>query len=113
MIGAAVDVGSNSVHLLVASLTDGRLETLIDVSEQLGLGDFVDSQGQIPDAPQRGLVYLLRQYRDLALSQGAKTVTFLGTEPLRRAANGDPCIDSGAPKVFYNIAADRRVVGPA
>lgn len=88
MIGAAVDVGSNSVHLLVASLTDGHLDTLIDVSEQLGLGDFVDSDGEIPAAPQRGLIYLLREYRELALSQGAEKVTFIGTEPLRRAANG-------------------------
>jgi exopolyphosphatase / guanosine-5'-triphosphate,3'-diphosphate pyrophosphatase len=88
VIGAAVDVGSNSVHLLVANLIDGRLETLVDVSEQLGLGDFVDSEGLIPAEPQRGLIYLLLEYRDTALAQGAEEVTFIGTEPLRRAANG-------------------------
>jgi exopolyphosphatase/guanosine-5'-triphosphate,3'-diphosphate pyrophosphatase len=88
VIGAAVDVGSNSVHLLVASLSDGRLEPLVDVSEQLGLGDFVDDGGAIPEEPQRGLIYLLREYRDVALAQGAEQVTFVGTEPLRRAANG-------------------------
>ena len=48
----------------------------------------VDSEGEIPAAPQRGLIYLLREYRELALSQGAEKVTFIGTEPLRRAANG-------------------------
>ena len=88
MIGAAVDVGSNSVHLLVAKLTDGGLETLVDISEQLGLGDFVDDGGAIPEDSQRGLIYLLRQYRDVALAQGAEQVTFVGTEPLRRATNG-------------------------
>jgi exopolyphosphatase/guanosine-5'-triphosphate,3'-diphosphate pyrophosphatase len=88
MIAAAVDVGSNSVHLLVANLTDGRLETLVDVSEQLGLGDFVDNEGSIPEGPQLALVGVLTEYRDLALAQGAQQVTFVGTEPLRRAANG-------------------------
>jgi exopolyphosphatase/guanosine-5'-triphosphate,3'-diphosphate pyrophosphatase len=88
VIGAAVDVGSNSVHLLVANVSDGRLVSLVDVSEQLGLGDFVDQDGAIPDAPQQGLVYLLREYRDLALAEGAQQVTFLGTEPLRKASNG-------------------------
>jgi len=88
VIGAAVDVGSNSVHLLVADVSDGRVEALVDVSEQLGLGDFVDDGGAIPEEPQRGLIYLLREYRDVALARGAEQVTFVGTEPLRRATNG-------------------------
>jgi len=88
VIGAAVDVGSNSVHLLVADVSDGRVEPLVDVSEQLGLGDFVDDGGAIPEEPQRGLIYLLREYRDVALARGAEQVTFVGTEPLRRATNG-------------------------
>jgi len=93
VIGAAVDVGSNSVHLLVAELIDGHLQTLVDVSEQLGLGDFVEVEGEIPEAPQQGLIYLLREYRDVALARGAQQVTFVGTEPLRRAANGQAIAD--------------------
>ena len=31
-VGAAIDVGSNSVHLLVSRLRDDRLETLRDES---------------------------------------------------------------------------------
>jgi exopolyphosphatase / guanosine-5'-triphosphate,3'-diphosphate pyrophosphatase len=88
VIGAAVDVGSNSVHLLVANLTDGRLETLVDVSEQLGLGDFLEHGGDLPENAQISLVRVLTEYRDLALAEGAEKVTFMGTEPLRRAANG-------------------------
>ena len=93
MIGAAVDVGSNSVHLLIAKLTEGGLETLVDISEQLGLGDFLDDGGAIPAESQRALIELLRQYRDTALAQGAQQVTFVGTEPLRRAANGQEVAD--------------------
>lgn len=88
MIGAAVDVGSNSVHLVVARLTDDGLEILRDESEQLGLGDVVDSEGEVPDDAQMLLVHLLTTYGDLARADGAEQVTFLGTEPLRRAVNG-------------------------
>jgi exopolyphosphatase/pppGpp-phosphohydrolase len=88
VIGAAVDVGSNSVHLLVARLTDDGLEILRDESEQLGLGDIVDSEGSIPDEAAEVLIHLLSIYRVLAQGDGAEQVTFLGTEPLRRAANG-------------------------
>lgn len=89
MIGAAVDVGSNSVHLLVARLTDNGLQILRDESELLGLGDIVDTEGTIPVDAQMALVHVLATYRDLAQADGAQQVTFLATEPLRRAANGE------------------------
>ena len=87
MIGAAVDVGSNSIHLLVARVTEAGLEPLVDVSELIGLGDVVDKRGLIPPESSSALVKTLLRYRDLAHESGAESVTFLGTEPLRRAAN--------------------------
>jgi exopolyphosphatase/guanosine-5'-triphosphate,3'-diphosphate pyrophosphatase len=88
VIGAAVDVGSNSVHLLVARIGADGLEYLRDESELLGLGEIVDTLGEIPEDAQSLLLHSLQTYRDAALLQGAEQVTFLGTEPLRRAANG-------------------------
>jgi exopolyphosphatase/pppGpp-phosphohydrolase len=87
VIGAAVDVGSNSVHLLVARVDDDGLEPIADESELIGLGDVVDAEGVIPAASVDVLVRALLQYRDRARSLGATTVTFVATEPLRRARN--------------------------
>jgi exopolyphosphatase/guanosine-5'-triphosphate,3'-diphosphate pyrophosphatase len=92
-IGAAIDVGSNSVHALVARL--GRpaavarrgLETLLDESQLLGLGDVVDELGLIPAAAQRDMLDALDGYVELARVAGARQVTLIGTEPFRRAAN--------------------------
>jgi exopolyphosphatase / guanosine-5'-triphosphate,3'-diphosphate pyrophosphatase len=94
VIGAAVDVGSNSVHLLVAKVTDAGLEPLLDESELLGLGDVVDRDGVIPAESVDTLVRALVSYRDRARALGANTVTFFGTEPLREALNADAVISA-------------------
>ena len=87
-VGAAVDAGSNSVHLLVARHGPGGLAPLRDESVLLGLGDVVDRDGQIPPAVQAQLAAALGRYVELARSLGAAQVSLVATEPLRRAANG-------------------------
>jgi exopolyphosphatase/pppGpp-phosphohydrolase len=87
-LGAAVDVGSNSVHLLVARITDSGLRPLRDESVLLGLGDVVDRTGAIPEEAAEALVEALREYGLRAHGMGADVVSLVATEPLRRATNG-------------------------
>ncbi|CAN5827775.1 hypothetical protein BH24CHL6_BH24CHL6_00480 [soil metagenome] len=87
MIGAAVDVGSNSVHLLVAEITSDGLRYLRDESVLLGLGDVVDRLGSLPADSRQQVVDALELLRRAAETEGAQMVTFVGTEPLRRAVN--------------------------
>ena len=47
-IGAAIDIGSNSVHLIVAERAAGTLHVLRDESTPLGLGAQVDLAGSDP-----------------------------------------------------------------
>jgi exopolyphosphatase/pppGpp-phosphohydrolase len=58
-IAAAIDVGSNSVHLLLTEL-DG--EVLRDESVLLGLGAMVDMEGSIPKDGLGDLVHVLTDY---------------------------------------------------
>ena len=83
-IAAAIDVGSNSVHLL---LTEIEGEVLRDESELLGLWAMVDMEGFIPDHGLAAVVELLTRYVDEARDEGAESITLLATEPLRRASN--------------------------
>ena len=46
-VGAAVDLGSNSVHLLVARFDDDGLHPIHDESVLLGLGEIVDRDGRL------------------------------------------------------------------
>ena len=86
-VGAAVDVGSNSIHLLVGLVGPGGIQPLVDESDLLGLGDVVDRDGHIPDASRDAMVRTLERYATAAAARGAESVTFVATEPLRRAAN--------------------------
>jgi exopolyphosphatase/pppGpp-phosphohydrolase len=86
-IAAAIDIGSNSVHLLVASVAAGKPTVLRDESELLGLGAVVDLEGTIPEPERLAAIEALSAYVALAVADGADPITLLATEPLRRAAN--------------------------
>lgn len=87
MVGASVDLGSNSVHLLVAAISGHTLSPLDDESVFLGLGSAVASRGHLGPAARGELVAALERYALVARGLGAGAVTFLGTEPIRRAAD--------------------------
>jgi exopolyphosphatase/guanosine-5'-triphosphate,3'-diphosphate pyrophosphatase len=86
-IGAAVDLGSTSVHLLVARVVDHRVEPLIDESVFLGLGAAVEGSGLLGRVGRMGLADALAAYALKARHARATTITFVGTEPLRRLAD--------------------------
>lgn len=86
-LGAAVDVGSNSIHLLVGIIGPHGVQPLVDESELLGLGDVVDRLGHIPEESCDAIVRTLDRYAVTAAAYGADAVTFVATEPLRRATN--------------------------
>ena len=86
-IGAAVDLGSTSVHLLVARVVDHRVEPLIDESLFLGLGAAVEGRGLLGTEGREGLAGALAGYAHEARQARATTITFVGTEPLRRLAD--------------------------
>jgi exopolyphosphatase/guanosine-5'-triphosphate,3'-diphosphate pyrophosphatase len=83
---AAIDVGSNSAHLLVARVGHDVVP-LHDESVLLGLGAAVDAHGVVPSATADTLVAALWTYASVARSLGAREIVVLGTEPFRRAAD--------------------------
>jgi exopolyphosphatase / guanosine-5'-triphosphate,3'-diphosphate pyrophosphatase len=84
---AGVDVGANSVHLLVGLVTGHRLDPLVDESVFLGLGDRVDSAGTLGPPKRAELVAALVGYAQTARRLGAERIAFVGTEPMRRAGD--------------------------
>ncbi len=86
-VGASVDLGSVSVHLLVAGIAGHRLESLVDESVFLGLGSAVVEHGFLARPARVALTDALCRYADVARNLGAANITLLGTEPIRRALN--------------------------
>jgi exopolyphosphatase/guanosine-5'-triphosphate,3'-diphosphate pyrophosphatase len=92
-IGSAIDVGSTSVHLLVAELHGHRLETLVDQSELLRLGVVVDETGELGPAARMRLVSAILRYTEMARSAGVAQAILVGTEPMRRASDAAVAIE--------------------
>ena len=86
---AAVDVGTNSLHLVVARTTDGdRFEVLTREKEMVRLGSgSTDMKELAPDAVDRAVAALDR-FRRLADSQGAP-LRAVATSAVREAENRD------------------------
>jgi exopolyphosphatase/guanosine-5'-triphosphate,3'-diphosphate pyrophosphatase len=83
-VGAAIDLGSTSVHLLVARPERTGLVVLDDESAFLGLGAAVDGTGALGTAGRATLVDTVAGYVERARALGATRPTIMGTEPLRR-----------------------------
>jgi exopolyphosphatase/guanosine-5'-triphosphate,3'-diphosphate pyrophosphatase len=91
-VAAAVDIGSYSVHLLVAKVRGHLLESPHDESAHLGLGRAIDETGGLGPAREQ-LVGTISSYAMRAWSLGATTITIVGTDPLRRASDGAQAIE--------------------
>jgi exopolyphosphatase/guanosine-5'-triphosphate,3'-diphosphate pyrophosphatase len=91
---AAVDLGSNSFHLVVAEVRpDGSFEPLIREKEMLGLGAVVSREGIVTPEAADAAVRTMRRFRLLAEAAGATDVLACATSALRTAANGDAVLD--------------------
>ena len=88
-----VDIGSNTVHLLVAR-TDGRhVEPLVDISDGLRLGNDIYDTGSLSDEKIQALTDTLISFRDEALKHMPQDLHLLATQAVRTANNRDHILD--------------------
>jgi len=81
------DIGSNSIHLLVA-VTDGvHLSPLTDESIPSDLGRLVERHEEIGGKASAEVAAALQRFHDRALQLGAPSLSVVATEPLRRATD--------------------------
>ena len=81
---AAVDIGSNSTRLLIASGD----EELARASIVTGLGEGVDATGRLGDAGQRRVLDVLHMYSATIADHGCERAAAVMTSAVRDAANG-------------------------
>jgi exopolyphosphatase/guanosine-5'-triphosphate,3'-diphosphate pyrophosphatase len=101
---AALDLGSNSFHLLVVDAhPDGTFVPLIREKDMLRLGDAVGREGRIPDALADRAVATVDRFRKLALGAGAEEVHARATAALREAENGGEVVDRMATEAGVKV----------
>jgi len=93
---AAIDLGSNSFHLLIATIRDGRIEPLERFSEKIQLGQHVSETGQLcPAAIRRGLK-CLGDFSAALQRHPAERIRVVGTQALRAASNRQQFLDEAS-----------------
>lgn len=91
---AALDLGTNSFHLLVADVhPDGHFETIATEKAMLRLGDVVARHGRITDRAADAAVAAVRRFVLMAEAAGATEIQACATSAIRSATNGDAVVD--------------------
>lgn len=90
----ALDLGSNSFHLLVVETRpDGSFVPLVREKEMLRLGDVVARTGGIDDESVARAIEVVRRFRTIAEANGVDELVAYGTAALREAGNGPEVTD--------------------
>ena len=84
---AAVDLGSNSFHMIVARVVHGQLHVMDRLQETVRLGAGLDERGHLSKDAQRRALDCLERFGERLRDMHAGTMRAVGTNTLRRARN--------------------------
>lgn len=84
---AAVDLGSNSFHMLVARSVDGELHVVDRIKEHVALAEGLDEDGRLDQASRERALACLEKFAQRIRHMPADNVRVVGTHTLRVARN--------------------------
>jgi exopolyphosphatase/pppGpp-phosphohydrolase len=93
-IRAAIDIGSNTIHLVIAKYAAFSLDILVDEEEMVRIGESVNATGLISAEKHEASIALLQKYVALARRyDAADPILVVATEAIRRARNSREFLD--------------------
>jgi exopolyphosphatase/guanosine-5'-triphosphate,3'-diphosphate pyrophosphatase len=91
---AAIDLGSNSFHLIVAEARfDGTFSPLARAKEMLRLGDVVAKTGSIGPAAMADAIEVLTRFQSIVAARHCDEVIAFGTAAIREARDGPEFVE--------------------
>jgi exopolyphosphatase/guanosine-5'-triphosphate,3'-diphosphate pyrophosphatase len=81
---AAVDLGSNSFHLLIARVLDGHVTVLDRLREPVRMAAGLDDQGNLSERALERMLAGLARFRERLVNLPPKSVRAVGTDTFRR-----------------------------
>lgn len=101
---AAIDIGSNSIHLIIAQVCSSGLIEIIDQAKEmakLGLGTL--KTGKLSDtAMDRGLLAIMR-FQKIIQYHNVDTVEIVATSAIRESENGGAFIEKIKAETNWNV----------
>jgi exopolyphosphatase/guanosine-5'-triphosphate,3'-diphosphate pyrophosphatase len=100
---ASIDIGTNTILLLIAEVQGGRLKPLFEMETIVRLGEGVQKNGiLLPEAMDRGL-QALSQYLERCQEMEVKKIFAVGTSALREAKNSGDFLTTVRKKIDLPI----------
>jgi len=91
---AALDLGSNSFHMIVVETRpDGSFLPLVREKEMLRLGDLVARERVIGRLATEAAIKVIAHFKSIAEANGADEIIALGTSAIREALDGGALVD--------------------
>ena len=100
---AAVDLGSNSFHLLVARVVGGELHVIDKVKERVALAAGLDDDGELDEESQARALACLEKLGQRIRSIPPECVRAVGTNTLRRAKNSRELLERAETVLGHEI----------
>ncbi len=91
---AAIDIGTNTILLLVGEKAGNVIQDIVDVSTIVRLGEGLAGSGSLKKEAASRTIEGLRSYLDIAASYGVRKIFCVGTAALRSARNGREFVSS-------------------
>lgn len=100
---AAIDLGSNSFHMVIARIVNGALQVLGRLKQRVHLADGLDSNNMLSEeAMERGIA-CLALFAERLQGFPEENVCIVGTHSLRQAANAEEFLKRAAKVIPYPI----------
>ena len=90
---AAIDIGSNTIHIVVARCTADDLDIVADEVEMPRIGESVTATGEISPEKRDDAIAVLHKYKFLAEQHDACPTLVVATEAIRQAKNSTEFLD--------------------
>ena len=100
---AALDVGSNSVRLLVGDVAGGRPSPRLYERVATRLSAGLDATGALGEAPMQRTIEALRGFRRIVEAEGASVINAAGTSALREASDANAFLDRVKAETGFDV----------
>lgn len=103
---ASIDIGSNTVLLLVSSINNGRLKPIINKYESPRLGKGLQVGGEIREESIQHLLEILKNYKKIIKQYECNEVILTATNAMRIASNSEIIIS----RIKKDLDLDIRII---
>lgn len=100
---AAIDIGSNTIHIVVARTTPDDLDIVVDQEELVRIGESVTSTREISQEKTDESIAVLKRYKAQASRRKADPIFVVATEAIRQASNSADFVEQVQSKTKLDV----------